>query len=125
MAKQLLFSVTKNDFEMQVFRSGGKGGQNQNKVSSGVRLIHRESGARGEARDSRDQVHNKRNAFLRLLETKEWKNWYRIECARRLGADRNIEKEVEESLKPNNLRIEAIKNNKWIPYMESENVNVS
>lgn len=39
--KVLLFSVTIKDCEVQTFRSGGKGGQNVNKVESGVRIIHR------------------------------------------------------------------------------------
>ena len=29
-----LFTLTKKDFEMQTFRSGGKGGQHQNKVDN-------------------------------------------------------------------------------------------
>jgi len=106
--RKLLFSVTRKDFEVQVFRSGGKGGQNQNKVNSGVRLIHRASGARGEARDSRDQLHNKRAAFLRLLETKEWKSWHQLECARRIGRARSAEDWVEEQMRPENLRIEVL-----------------
>lgn len=56
MTRTLLFSVSANDCEMQTFRSGGKGGQHQNKVSSGVRFIHVPSGARGEARDARTTV---------------------------------------------------------------------
>jgi protein subunit release factor B len=65
--KQLLFSLTRKDFTWQTFRAGGKGGQNQNKVESGVRCIHPPSGARGEARDSRDQWRNKQSAFVRCL----------------------------------------------------------
>jgi len=42
--KNKLFSLTKKDFDIQTFRAGGKGGQKQNKISSGVRIIHRESG---------------------------------------------------------------------------------
>jgi hypothetical protein len=82
---RLLFSVTRKDFIRQTFRSGGKGGQNQNKVESGVRLIHPPSEARGEARDSRDQHTNERNAFLRLVDSPKFKAWHRLECARRLG----------------------------------------
>jgi protein subunit release factor B len=112
--KTLLFSVTRKDFEMQVFRSGGKGGQNQNKVSSGVRLIHRASGARGEARDSRDQFQNKQSAFRRLLQTKEWKAWHMAECARRLGQDAAAREAADRGMEPANLRVEVQENGRWV-----------
>lgn len=71
--KTLLFSITKKDLEIQTFRAGGKGGQNQNKRDSGVRVIHKASGARGESREHRGQLENKRAAFRRMTETKEFK----------------------------------------------------
>jgi protein subunit release factor B len=40
MGKELLFSLTKKDFRIDTFRAGGKGGQKQNKTSSGVRVTH-------------------------------------------------------------------------------------
>lgn len=85
MTKTLLFSVTKKDLIRQTFRSGGKGGQNQNKVESGVRFIHPPSGARGEARDSRDQGRNERSAFERMIATPVFQNWLKTEIARRCG----------------------------------------
>lgn len=63
-----MFSVTLKDCEQQTFRSGGKGGQNQNKRETGVRIIHHPSGARGEARDERSQLQNKKLAFRRMAE---------------------------------------------------------
>lgn len=111
--KRLLFSVTKKDFEIQTFRAGGKGGQNQNKVSSGVRLIHTASGARGEARDSRDQHQNKRAAFERLLKTPEWLSWHRAEVARRLGQVDRAEKAADEAMRPENLRVETLTDTGW------------
>lgn len=63
-----MFSVTLKDCEVQTFRSGGKGGQNQNKRDTGVRIIHHPSGARGEARDERSQLQNKRLAFKRMAD---------------------------------------------------------
>lgn len=115
MEKKLLFSVTSKDFEVQTFRAGGKGGQNQNKVNSGVRIIHKASGARGEARDSRDQPRNKQAAFRRLLETKEWKVWHRLECAKRTGSAKAAEKAVEETLSnPKNIKIEVLTENGWV-----------
>lgn len=71
--RELWFSVTLKDCTVQTFRAGGKGGQNQNKRDSGVRIIHRDSGARGEARDQRSQLQNKRAAFRRMIETSEFK----------------------------------------------------
>jgi protein subunit release factor B len=38
MKKEKLFSITKKDFKIQTFRSGGKGGQHQNKTNSGVAI---------------------------------------------------------------------------------------
>lgn len=87
MARELLFSVTRNDVEFDTFRSGGPGGQNQNKVESGARCRHKASGAVGESRDERSQYTNKQLAFRRMAETKEFKAWLRFETARRLGAN--------------------------------------
>ena len=56
--KKLLFSVTRDDCNWQTFRSGGPGGQHQNKVESGVRCVHRASGAVGESRSERSQYVN-------------------------------------------------------------------
>lgn len=59
-------SLTVRDCTMQTFRSGGKGGQNQNKRDTGVRIIHPPSGAVGESREHRTQLENKRAAFRRM-----------------------------------------------------------
>lgn len=72
MDRHRILSVSIHDCEVQHFRSGGKGGQNQNKRDTGTRVIHHASGARGEARDERSQLQNKRTAFLRMLKTKEF-----------------------------------------------------
>lgn len=107
--KTKILSLTKKDFEIQTFCSGGKGGQNQNKVASGVRIIHLESGAVGEARDSRDQYHNKQNAFNRMFESKRFQGWLKIETARRLGTiptEKELNKMVDEDMKDDNLKIE-------------------
>jgi protein subunit release factor B len=72
---ELAFSVSIDDCEVQTFRSGGKGGQNQNKRDSGVRVIHHESGARGESREERSQLQNKRTAFRKMVDTPEFKRY--------------------------------------------------
>lgn len=70
---------------MQTFSVGGHGGGGKDTSNSGVRLIHRASGAVGEGRDHRSNTLNRRAAFERLIATKKFKDWHRVECARRMG----------------------------------------
>lgn len=110
--KELLFKITKKDFEIQTFRAGGKGGQKQNKTETGVRFIHKESGARGEARDSRSRHVNEKNAFNRLVSTKKFQTWLKLEIARRTGEldkiERRVNKWVDEQMKEENLKVEYL-----------------
>lgn len=51
--REKLLSVTLADCDVHTFSAGGPGGQHQNTSNTGVRIIHRESGARGESRETR------------------------------------------------------------------------
>ena len=82
---RLVFSITKADLIRQTFRAGGKGGQKQNKVETGVRFIHPPSGARGEARDTRSQKQNEELAFMRMAQSAEFQRWAKIEATKRMG----------------------------------------
>ena len=114
-SKKLLFSITKNDFRIDTFRSGGKGGQHQNKTNSGVRITHIASGAVGECREHRSQHQNKQEAFMRLVNSEKFKKWHKIECSKRLGRLAEIEREVEIAMQPQNIRIEVKnENGRWI-----------
>jgi len=57
------------DLKRDVFRSGGPGGQHQNKTESGVRYTHLPSGIAAESRSERSQHKNDANA-LALLKAK-------------------------------------------------------
>lgn len=72
MARHRVFTVTIKDCRVDTFRAGGKGGQNQNKRNTGVRVVHPPSGAVGEARDERSQLQNKQLAFRRMAETSKF-----------------------------------------------------
>ena len=111
MSKQLLFSVTKKDFEIQVFRAGGKGGQKQNKTSSGVRIIHADSGARGESREERSQLQNKHRAFHRLTNSAIFTRWTKRRAAE--VAARLDQIKEDDPMAPDNLKIETRVNGKW------------
>jgi protein subunit release factor B len=105
--KKLLFSLTKKDFEIQTFRCPGHGGQNINKVESGVRIIHTASGARAESCEQRHQHQNKVIAFKKLVETPKFKAWHKLECARLMGKLKDIDKIVDDLMRPENIKEEV------------------
>lgn len=63
--------VRPDEIEWEFYRSGGKGGQNVNKVSSAVRLRHKPSGIVVTAQTERDQYQN-RQVALSLLRARLW-----------------------------------------------------
>ena len=106
--KKLLFSLTAKDFDFQTFCTGGNGGQHRNAKQNGVRCVHRESGAVAEHRDGRDQRKNKEMAFEKCCKSPKFQAWHRVECMRRLGMLKDIEKRVEELMSEQYLKVEYI-----------------
>ena len=104
MPSTKVLTVTIKDCTVQTFRAGGKGGQNQNKRDSGVRVIHPPSGARGESREGRGQLENKRKAFVRMAESPEFLAWVRLRHAQIAG---EVDAAVREAMRPENLLIET------------------
>ena|ERR1700734_1391872 len=83
--KKLLFSVTSKDFDRSTFSVGGHGGGGKDTSNSAVRLVHRASGAEGVGKDHRSNTRNARDAFERCVKTKKFQDWFRVECAKRMG----------------------------------------
>jgi protein subunit release factor A len=120
MTKELMFSITASDCDWQYLRGTGPGGQKRNKTESKVRCVHRASGAIGESDETRSQHENKRIAFRKMAESKEFRIWHKIETARMLGDKLTIEEKVERAMADRNLKIEGKQDGKWVPVKNLE-----
>lgn len=103
---ELLFSVTKKDFDIQTFCTGGPGGQSQNKTASGVRIVHRDSGAVGESREEREQSKNKRTAFKRLTESKKFLLWLKVKASEMM-MEESVESKVNKLMDEKFIKTET------------------
>lgn len=63
--------IREEDLQWEFFRSGGKGGQNVNKVATAVRVIHKPTGLIATCQTERSQIQNRQNA-LKILRAKLW-----------------------------------------------------
>ena len=114
MTRERILHLTRKDFVRQTFHCGGKGGQNVNKVETGVRFIHEPSRARGESCDERTQGQNEKIAFRRMANSSEMRVWI-AEQHQDIEKGRTIMQEVAEQMRVANLLVEVKdENGNWV-----------
>lgn len=111
--REHLFSLTKKDFEIKTFKSGGKGGQHQNKTDSGVRIVHKETGFAAESRDGKSQYQNKKIAFQRLTSQPKFIAWLKNK-SNEIITKKTIEQKVDELMNESNIKVEVKVDGKWV-----------
>lgn len=120
--RKLVLSVTVKDCRVDEFRSGGNGGQNQNKRNTGIRIVHEPSGAVGESREERSQLQNKKTAWRRMAAHPKFKVWMNRQLHESdEGANRGYAWKFEggrwvrneEPAKDKDIKVEIFRNGQW------------
>lgn len=97
--KELLFSVTKNDLEVDWFSGTGCGGQYRNKHQNCCRIRHKDSGAIATGQSQRDRVSNLKEAMENLTKSPKFKAWIKVSVGEVTGEKADIEAKVDRAMR--------------------------
>lgn len=115
MGKELLFSVTKNDFEITWYSGKGAGGQHRNKHMNCCRIKHKETGIMATGQNQRSREQNRKDAFTRLVNSKKFKDWLRIKTSQEMVNTSDIVEKVDREMDMSQLKFEFMYNGVWVP----------
>jgi len=61
----------------------------------------------------RSKEQNKKAALNRMIDSKVFQAWIRLEVAARLEGHRTLEKKIDKMLEEENLKIEVVEDGEW------------
>lgn len=76
-------------------------------------MIHEPSGARGESREERSQLQNKKKAFTRMAESPSFRYWVHA-VANSIKTPKELEAEVAASMADEFIRTEVKDEGEWV-----------
>ena len=108
MSKELLFSITKKDFNIDWFSGSGAGGQYRNKHQNCCRLTHIESGLTATGTRSRSRKQNLTESFKSLVSSKEFERWLKRKAVITSINLEELERKVDDLMDEKNIKIEYL-----------------
>lgn len=117
--KELLFSVTKNDLEVDWFSGTGCGGQYRNKHQNCCRIRHKDSGAIATGQSQRDRVSNLKEAMENLTKSPKFKAWVKVRVGEVTGEKADIEAKVDRAMRHLKFEVKDESGN-WKEVQESD-----
>jgi protein subunit release factor A len=119
MSRELVFSITKKDLNIDYFSGTGGGGQHRNKHQNCVRMYHKESGVRSTGQSSKERKSNLKEAFNSLVKDPKFKIWLKQKTYEVINKT-TLEEQVKKEMSPENLRVEYKTKDGWVGVKEKK-----
>ena len=117
--KELLFSVTKDDLDIDWFSGTGCGGQYRNKHQNCCRIRHKDSGAIATGQSQRDRVSNLKEGMENLTKSPKFKAWVKVRVGEVTGEKADIEAKVDRAMRHLKFEVKDESGN-WKEVQESD-----